>query len=81
LPTPKGLDSGCSIEVIHEKSYQLRASIYDTIYNSFRVLGPFQDEVVSKQLFSFVNDRSRLWSYFVDVGDAKIMGTPARAPW
>jgi hypothetical protein len=80
LSAPKGLDLDYSLEVIHEKSYKLRATIYDTIYNSFRVLGPFRGEVVSKQLFSFLNDQFGLWSYFVDVGEAEMKGPPSRAP-
>jgi len=56
------------IRVIYDRTYKLRASDYDTQYNCFRVIGPFRGDIVSEQLFSWVNDSFELKRYFEDVG-------------
>ena len=68
------------IRVFYDRTYKLRAGPYDTKYCCYRVIGPFDGDIVSDGLFSFVNERSELWSYFVDVGDAIKKGIAPRQP-
>jgi hypothetical protein len=77
LPEP-GENSG--LRVVFDKTYKLRASEYDTIYNCFRVIGPFSDFIVCDKLFDFLNCQSELWRYFVGVGGSIRSGDLPRMP-
>jgi|GEM_PF-2966535 len=67
---PKSLGTQ-ALRTLHDRTYQLRAGPHDTIYNCFRVIGPFSDFVICGELFEFVNSQFEPWSYFVKVGEAK----------
>lgn len=60
------------LQVLHERKFKLRAGPYDTQYNSFRAIGPFDDFIVGAQLFEFINAQFELWSYFTEIGEAVI---------
>ena len=65
---------------LYDETYKLRGGTYDTLYNCFRVVGPFRSEVVSDELISFVNQRAELWAHFVDAGEAAEKGIEPRQP-
>lgn len=80
MTAPESSGWASNIRVLYDQTYKIRATSYDTKYNCFRAIGPFAAEVVSDALFSFINQPSELWSYFVDVGEAIKKGVTPRQP-
>jgi len=78
LSKPKTIHKPDMLQVLYEKSYRYRASIYDTKYICFRLLGKFHLDVVSERLFSYVNEDFALWSFFVDIGSSIEKQAPDR---
>jgi hypothetical protein len=74
---PKG---NRKLHTLHDRTYKIRATEFDTKYNCFCVIGPFSDFVVGKKLFEFINSKSELWWHFVEVGEALLAGKPRPAP-
>lgn len=74
---PKG---NHKLQTLHDRTYKIRASGFDTKYNCFRVIGPFSDFVVSKKLFDLINSKQELWWHFVEVGEAIRAGKPRPVP-
>jgi hypothetical protein len=75
-------DGSSSVKVFFEWKYKLRGGTYDTKYNWFRVIGPFEQHIVCRDLFDFINARSELRSYFVNVGESHRTGasSPTSSP-
>ena len=80
MSQPKSPNWAHPIRVVYDKTYKLRAGTYDTKYSCFRAIGPFHGEIISDQLFSFVNEPFELGSFFVDVGHAINKGSESPLP-
>ena len=73
LPKPK---ENSLLRAESNRTYKLRASEYDTLYNCFRVIGPLADFAVCEGLFDFLNCKTELWHYFVKVGESTLSDKP-----
>lgn len=80
MSQPKSPNWAHPIRVICDRTYKLRAGTYDTKYSCFRAIGPFHGEIISDQLFSFINEPFELGSFFVDVGHATMKGVEPPLP-
>jgi len=73
-------DGNRQVRVLYERAYRVRGWSLESTYSCFRAIGPFEGEIVSKEMFDFVNAMSELWSYFMDIGTAANNGRNPRVP-